>query len=158
MTAGPEYSKPKYNSEVDVSVLSKDWPDIQSMLVDVINLTLAEAGLAQENFEISLVLANNDFIQELNKNYRGKDKPTNVLSFPQDDDLMLGDIIMAYETVAVEAQEQGKSFEDHASHLAIHGILHLLGHDHEDEAEAEEMEMIEVAVLRKLGIKNPYET
>lgn len=105
--------------------------------------------------EVSVVLADDGFVQELNKNYRGKDKPTNVLSFPNDEE-PLGDVILAYDTVAREALAQGKDFKDHAAHLIVHGILHLQGHDHEDEKQAETMEKKEVKTLKKLGISNPY--
>lgn len=114
--------------------------------------------------EVSIVFANNDFVQPLNRDYRGKDKPTNVLSFPQSDDdhtvptPLLGDIILAYETINTEAKEHDKSFSDHTRHLLIHGTLHLLGYDHETDNEAEEMEAIEIEILQKFDIKNPYET
>jgi probable rRNA maturation factor len=105
--------------------------------------------------EISIVLADDDFVQNLNKQYRGKNKPTNVLSFPNEDE-PLGDVILAFETVAREAEEQGKTFRDHAAHLIVHGILHLMGYDHEDEGEADKMEAREAKILKKLGIANPY--
>jgi probable rRNA maturation factor len=104
--------------------------------------------------EISVVLADDAFVRELNRTYRGKDKPTNVLSFPSDEHL--GDIVLAFETVASEAAQQGKSFKAHAQHLLVHGTLHLLGYDHEQEAQAEEMEGLEVKILKKLGVANPY--
>jgi probable rRNA maturation factor len=91
----------------------------------------------------------------LNKSYRGKDKATNVLSFINDDE-PLGDIILAYETIEREAIEQEKSFRDHTIHLIIHGILHLMGHDHEVPEEAAKMEAKEIKILKKLGIENPY--
>lgn len=104
--------------------------------------------------EISVVLADDAFVRELNRTYRGKDKPTNVLSFPSGEHL--GDIVLALETVAREAEQQGKSFKAHAQHLLVHGTLHLLGHDHEQESEAEVMEQLEVKILKKLGVANPY--
>ena len=111
--------------------------------------------------ELSVVFSNDEQIQVLNKDYRGKDKPTNVLSFPQDGGevpglLVLGDIILAYETIAREAEEQEKDFFDHLTHLIVHGVLHLLGYDHENDQEAEEMEALEVEILRILEVKNPY--
>lgn len=121
-------------------------------------------------FEITVVLADDAFIQELNRDYLGKDKPTNVLSFPAVADLektgrnlvkgqrdfYLGDIVLAVETIEREAAEQGKTIEAHLTHLLVHGTLHLLGHDHEDDSEAILMERIEIKILKKLGVRNPY--
>ena len=146
---------------IDISVNHAQWTreirDIQNVVLSVIGVTLEKAGVDSQHKELSLVLADNDFIQKLNKEWRGKDKPTNVLSFPQDEPSMLGDVILAFETVQAEAQEQDKRFEDHATHLIVHGILHLLGHDHEEDQEAENMEALEIEILETLGIKNPYE-
>ena len=104
---------------------------------------------------ISVVLADDDFIRELNKTYRGKNKPTNVLSF-YNSEAPLGDMVLAYETVAREAKAQKKTFKAHAIHLMVHGCLHLMGYDHECENEAEEMEAMEIKILKKLGVRNPY--
>lgn len=106
--------------------------------------------------EIAVVLADDAFAQQLNRDYRGKDKPTNVLSFPNDEAGQLGDIVLAFETVEREAAEQGKSFKHHAVHLLVHGTLHLLGYDHEIEKEAARMEKLEIKILDKLGVANPY--
>ena len=99
-------------------------------------------------------------VQDLNNRFRGKDKPTNVLSFPNEDnvgdEVYLGDIIISCDTLEKEALEQNKSVEQHLQHLLIHGILHICGFDHIDDVEAEIMEDAEVRVLTKLGIKNPY--
>lgn len=119
---------------------------------------------------VSIVLTNDAEIKELNKNYRNKDKPTNVLSFPaidfnaDNDEIIqpalpeteLGDIILAYETIAREADEQNKSLSNHFKHLIVHGFLHLLGYDHIEDDEAEEMESTEVRILKTLGVENPY--
>lgn len=112
--------------------------------------------------EISLVLADDDFIQKLNREYRGKNNPTNVLSFEsgmkpeQGQPYLAGDIIIAYQTVCAEAILQGKSFESHFAHLLIHGVLHLQGEDHLTEKQAQKMETIEIKLMKKLGYDNPY--
>ncbi|MDE3060386.1 MAG: rRNA maturation RNase YbeY [Pseudomonadota bacterium] len=116
-----------------------------------------QAALAatRQKGEIAVVLADDAFVRDLNKTYRGRDKPTNVLSFPGDGDY-LGDIILALETVEREAREQGKTARDHAKHLLVHGTLHLLGYDHEREGEARRMEALEIKILRNLSVANPY--
>jgi len=105
--------------------------------------------------KVAIVLADNAFIQTLNNQYRGKNKPTNVLSF-RNADAPLGDIILAYDTIEREAEEQQKTFRNHAAHLIIHGMLHLQGHDHENPKDAGKMEALEIKILEKLGISNPY--
>lgn len=105
--------------------------------------------------EVAVVLADNAFVQDLNATYRGKNKPTNVLSF-EGEDGSLGDIVLAFETIAYEAEDQEKTFRDHAVHLVVHGVLHLLGHDHMKQNEAEAMENLEIKILKKLGVRNPY--
>lgn len=105
--------------------------------------------------EVSVVLANDALVRDLNRTYRGKDKPTNVLSFLGGKG-EIGDIIMACETVAAEAKAQGKTFRQHAAHLVVHGCLHLLNYDHETETEAQKMESEEIKILEHLGYANPY--
>jgi probable rRNA maturation factor len=120
--------------------------------------------------EVSVRLSDDAEVQALNRDYRGKDKPTNVLSFPQvqvdlidymansdDGEILLGDIVLAHETCAREAAEKGLSLREHAVHLIVHGALHLVGYDHGDEVSALHMEALEVKALASLGIGNPYE-
>lgn len=115
--------------------------------------------------ELSIVFADDSTVQRLNRDYRGKDAPTNVLSFAlteaEEPDfpgapLVLGDVVLALETVLAEAERDRKAPADHARHLVVHGILHLLGHDHMTDDEAEAMERIETAILARFGIADPY--
>lgn len=114
------------------------------------------AVLEKNNPPLSIVLANDNFVRELNHQYRGKDKATNVLSFNGEVG-ELGDIVLALETIKHEAATQGKTVAAHTAHLIVHGILHLQGFDHEKEKHAAQMEAKEIAALAKLGFANPYE-
>ena len=105
---------------------------------------------------VSVVLSSDAEVKALNRDYRGKDKPTNVLSFPMGEDNELGDIVLAFETVKKEAAEQKKSFRAHTAHLVVHGTLHLLGYDHMTDKEADDMQSREIALLKAFKIKNPY--
>lgn len=100
----------------------------------------------------ALLLADDRTLQSLNARFRGKDKPTNVLAFPG----APGDIAMAYETCAAEAGDDGPRFRDHAAHLIIHGLLHLAGHDHENDDDADIMERLETRILARLGVADPH--
>lgn len=106
---------------------------------------------------LSIVLADNAFVKNYNRDYRSKDKPTNILSFSSEEEGYLGDLLLAYEIIEKEAIEQEKSFDHHVLHLLVHGTLHLLGYDHEAEEQALLMENIEISILSQLGIENPYE-
>ena len=111
--------------------------------------------------ELSILLTNDEEQHELNRQWRGKDSSTNVLSFPQIEPFgpvtgILGDITMARETIEREAVEQGTSFPDHFTHLVVHGFLHILGYDHLSDAEALQMEGLETQILASLGIADPY--
>ncbi|QED23502.1 rRNA maturation RNase YbeY [Candidatus Deianiraea vastatrix] len=111
------------------------------------------------SYEMTLLLSNDIFIQNYNRDYRNKDTPTNVLSFEssdKDEDFYLGDMIISLETIAKEANEQGKSIHDHFTHILIHGVLHLFGMDHILEDERIKMEKLEIEILKTLGISDPY--
>lgn len=110
---------------------------------------------------LTILLTNDAEVRDLNRDYRGKDKATNVLSFPDgsvvDGVTQLGDIALAYETIAREAAEQEKKLKHHLAHLTIHGALHLLGYDHETTRDAKKMELLEIQLLATIGVANPYE-
>jgi probable rRNA maturation factor len=126
---------------------------------EFVNANIGEA-------ELAVMLTDDAGIRTLNSNWRGIDKPTNVLSFPAlpasgpsgpgDAPRMLGDIAIAYQTVRQEADDEQKPFDHHLSHLAIHGFLHLIGYDHEQDDDAETMEALEQEILTQLGIPDPY--
>ena len=120
---------------------------------------------AEDDCEVAVLFTDDSAIAAINAEWRGKDRPTNVLSFPTPDDLPvpegesrpLGDVVLAHGVITREAEEQGKTLRDHTAHLIVHGVLHLLGYDHETDAEAEEMERLEAKILKELGISDPYE-
>ena len=126
---------------------------------DILQTVLDE--LNQGKSELLIRFVDKNEIQQLNKTYRHQDKTTNVLSFPSDlpieiDEEILGDVVICNEIVAEEAKMQQKTFNNHLIHMAIHGTLHLLGYDHVEESEAQKMESLEVKILEKLQIDNPY--
>lgn len=108
--------------------------------------------------QVSLVLADDAFVHALNKTYRGKDCPTNVLSFPMPDSVLKGDIVLSYDTVQRETVAQKKTFAAHLCHLIVHGCLHLKGYDHVCDEQAEQMETLEKTIMKEMGFKNPYES
>ena len=125
--------------------------------------------VATGNVELSVVLTDDRAVRRLNRDWRGQDKPTNVLSFPAQNGMparhlprgvpvLLGDVVVACGVAATEAAAQGKTLRAHLAHLVVHGVLHLLGHDHEADADAERMEALEAKILRRMGIANPYRT
>ncbi|MEO9634917.1 MAG: rRNA maturation RNase YbeY [Parasphingorhabdus sp.] len=159
LTASPEWEN------------QEDWTDLAARSASAAFNASPHAGLLSGSFslELSVKLSDNAEVHSLNKAYRGKDKPTNVLSFPQvqadlletlantdDGEALLGDIILAFETCHDEASQKTIPFSDHVSHLIVHGTLHLLGYDHENNAEAAHMEQCETNALATLGIANPY--
>ena len=156
----------KARIDIDITVEAGAWPakrTLRSLVKNAVGAVLEEVGAAGIGSELSIVFSDDAHIRTLNAGWRGKDKPTNVLSFPafpvkSGERLppMLGDIVLAAETVAREAELEGKPLDHHITHLVIHGVLHLLGHDHENEAEAESMEALERAALARLAIPDPY--
>ena len=149
-----------------------DWPGLAQLAVEEVVLQTPHAGLApcMTEVEVSVRLTSDDEVHALNRQYRGKDAPTNVLSFPMvqpdlletvsqnsdDGELLLGDIVLAHGVCAREAAEQGIAVTDHATHLIVHGTLHLLGYDHGTDQEGDAMEEIERRALATLGIADPY--
>ena len=144
-----------------------DWADLAERALEALQQVAPEIG--NERLIASVLFTSDEEVHTLNREWRAKDKPTNVLSFPmlQREDLlelasdgppeMLGDIALAHETCAREAAEKGVSVQDHATHLIVHGLLHLAGHDHEiSDADAAAMETLETKALAILGIADPY--
>jgi len=120
----------------------------------------AKAARSTSGAELAIVLTDDSGIRELNRTWRGKDEPTNVLAFPTDPQpgapRFLGDIVIAYETLAREARGERKRFDHHLAHLAVHGFLHLCGYDHATNRQAATMERLETAILARLGVPDPY--
>jgi len=154
----------------EVLVVADCWAaeaDADAVIHRAIEAAAAMVDSDTGDAELAIMLTDDAGIRTLNQNWRGIDKPTNVLSFPalqppegvdEPDDMprMLGDIAIAYETTRREADEEDKPFANHLSHLAVHGFLHLVGYDHEKDDEAEEMEALEREILATLGIADPY--
>jgi len=148
--------------EVDVVEDDGDWsalPDAHALIARAA-AAVAEAMAGEtQSGSIAVALSSDANVEVLNGQFRGKPKPTNVLSFPAGEgapDGFIGDVILASETVRREADEQGVPLDHHVQHLIVHGILHLLGYDHITADEAEQMEALEISILSKLGIANPY--
>ncbi len=152
---------PKIGVKIDVLVQSDRWqeaPDVKSVVRRAI--TAAAAMLSTPGAELAIVLADDPAVRLLNRAWRGVDAATNVLSFPTiragGQPSLIGDIVLAYETVAAEALAERKPFAHHVAHLAVHGFLHLLGYDHVRKKDAETMERIERDILQRLSIPDPY--
>jgi len=151
---------------IDIAVNDQGWPDagsLEKLAVKALEATITRLDMLNAASELSLVFTNDAEIRRLNAEWRHEDKATNVLSFPafpvkagERSGPMLGDIILALETVKREAQAQGKTFNDHLSHLIVHGLLHLLGYDHENDQDAEIMERLEQEIVHTLAISDPY--
>jgi probable rRNA maturation factor len=147
---------------VELSEDAGDWsclPNAEDVIERAAHAVADELGHEMRSALVSVALSNDANVAVLNERFRGMAKPTNVLSFPAGNgapDGQIGDVILAQETVDREAREQGVPFEHHVQHLVVHGILHLLGYDHLTAADAEAMEGIEIKILSKLGVANPY--
>lgn len=162
---------------VDVIVEDSGWDDPTALITAAVGATLGHLGLDPAGYEVSVLCCDDARIRALNAEFRGKDAPTNVLSWPAvdlapesrgapplppdpgdpDNPVALGDIALALGVCRAEAAAAGKPFSDHLTHLVVHATLHLLGHDHETEPEADLMESCERAILAGLGIPDPYE-
>lgn len=153
----------------DIVIEDERWAsvtDLEELIPNLAAETLRAARLSPGNHSVSVALLSDAEVRGLNKTFRGKDAPTNVLSFPssasahargrEGEPLFLGDVALAYETVVSEASAQGKTVLQHAAHLVVHGVLHLSGFDHDGDADAERMEAAEGAVLARFGIPDPY--
>ena len=153
-------------TELEVIIESGEWAslgDAEALARRAVDAAFAvAANPPRDPVEISVLLSDDASVQDLNRRWRGLDKPTNVLSFPASAPPSpecvrpLGDVVLAWQTVAREAEQEGKPVADHVTHLVVHGTLHLLGYDHEIEHEAEAMEAREIEALARLGIDNPY--
>jgi probable rRNA maturation factor len=152
---------------IDIIVEAGDWPDeagLSRLAHRAVEAIVGEiGGTPGASSELSLVFTDDAHIRTLNSEWRGKDKPTNVLSFPAFPTRpggalppMLGDVVLGAETVAAEAAGEGKPLADHITHLIVHGVLHLIGYDHETDAQAEDMEQAERRILAGLAIPDPY--
>ena len=155
---------------IDIAIPDDRWHGVDAALAAsveaAVRAAIGHAGLEAPEAEISVVLGDDGLVHGLNRDFRDTDRPTNVLSFALTEGeqgpageagpVMLGDVVLAFDTVAREARDQSKSRRDHALHLVVHGVLHLMGYDHGSEAEARVMERMEQRVLADLGIADPY--
>jgi probable rRNA maturation factor len=160
MTSAPSRRMPA--PSIDIQVQSPLW-DAQPLAAQTVRDAIAAAAaLATPDGEVSIVLTDDASIQKLNRDWRGIDQPTNVLSFPaakpgaQGPSPLLGDVVVAYETIEREAAEEATPFLHHLAHIAVHGYLHLLGYDHQTDSEAGAMEGLERDILSRLRIADPY--
>jgi len=142
--------------QIDIQVLDKHFYLYHVCLKRFCKKIIQNAWTKDDQAVVSVVLASNDFVHDLNKRYRKKDAPTNVLSFENEWPLA-GDIIVAYGVTRDEARAQKKSFLAHLAHLLTHGALHLQGYDHLTDKQATKMERLEIKLLRQLGYENPYQ-
>jgi probable rRNA maturation factor len=148
--------------DIDIVTNADGWDALPDAIALIHRAIVAAAAHEKIAGAVTVVLTDDAEIRDLNRDWRGFDKPTNVLSFPtapspgETSDRPLGDLVLAIETIRREAGEEGKSLADHVSHLAVHGLLHLAGHDHDTDEKAEAMEDLERRILAGLGIADPY--
>ncbi|NOT42185.1 MAG: rRNA maturation RNase YbeY [Alphaproteobacteria bacterium] len=161
--------------QIETPAWRKAWPRVVAETKELLRVALADSGGKRSqlppsskirrtgkpghgelNFEATVVLADDARLKDLNARFRRKDKPTNVLSFPDGDNPPGGGIALSLETISAEAEAQGKSFVNHAKHMILHGFLHLRGYDHDRPRAARLMEGLEIAILARMGIPNPY--
>ena len=163
---------------IETATINEDWPDVcdwEALASSAVSAAIAatphgDLARIEASVEIAVRLTGDVEVQSLNRDYRQKDKPTNVLSFPMIEpdlicgladtghrEILLGDIVLARETCTREAEERNVSIEAHATHLIVHGTLHLLGYDHVQDDEAEKMESLERQIMAVLGLHDPYE-
>ena len=168
-SADPE---PDQRLSIELVIQAGDWPEVDTLseltanvarvMPDVLGPDMPDQP--ESRHEVALALGSDETVRSANNTFRGKDEPTNVLSFPMPDTqagspttpAFIGDIVLAEQTLRREAAERSLPFEHHFVHLVVHGVLHLYGFDHQTDVDAEEMEATEIAVLRRLGIANPY--
>ncbi|MHA1598833.1 MAG: rRNA maturation RNase YbeY [Alphaproteobacteria bacterium] len=153
--------------DIILSIACRRWnddlPDADAVCRKAALAAFAATAEDATGVEIGIMLSDDEQVQTLNRDYRGQDKPTNVLSFAADEEpappgapRLLGDVIIAYGVARTESENEGKTLADHLGHLVVHGVLHLVGHDHIEATDAERMEALEVSVLAGLGIDDPY--
>ena len=172
----PSFPHKKERITIDISIQDPEWErikDVENIVrvavlcaLNAIDLPTKEIEQhLKRDLEVSVVLANDSLLQVLNREYREKDTPTNILTFATLDSeepvtsqgaLNLGDIVLSFETIRKESKEQDKFVLDHLKHLIVHGVLHLLGFDHKIESEATDMETLEIRILEQLDVRNPY--
>lgn len=171
MTGDPDHSTEAIAIAVEADGWVRALPDAPALVAQAARMALEGAcPLLPPGAVVSVLLSDDRTVQDLNRAWRGQDKPTNVLSFPATATragetpraefagvpLELGDIALALETCEREAASGGKPLDHHVAHLTVHGVLHLLGYDHIDDADAERMEALETAILARLGVADPY--
>ena len=159
----PELQRRTSPPHIDIQMQSALW-NRQPLAEQTVREAIAAAAsaLSTAGGEVSIVLTDDSTIRALNRDWRGIDKPTNVLSFPasghktSEDARLLGDIVIAYETLERECDDESRIFLHHLAHLAVHGFLHLIGYDHQTDSQAEEMEGLESKIMKRLNMSDPY--